>query len=167
MMRLWGGGPDGHGGRGGRGFGPMGGNIDMEALLAEQLGVSVDELNAAEDKVFADELAAAVANGDLTQEQADLMAAQHAFQRFLAPRMEQAYSDALTAAVEEGILTQEQADLLESMVMHGGRFGRWGMEPGFPGGRGHGGHGHDDYGSDQWGGMMPGSREGRGGRGHH
>jgi hypothetical protein len=72
------------GGRGGLGmFGGRGMGIDRDALLAEALGISVAELQAAQDEAQAAALAQAVAAGTITQEQADLMAAAHALRDFI------------------------------------------------------------------------------------
>ena len=48
---------------------------ERQAALAAELGISVDELQAASDAVFEQRLADAVANGDLTQEEADAIRA--------------------------------------------------------------------------------------------
>jgi hypothetical protein len=84
---------DGRGGRFGRFFGfhgPM--DVDMDALLAAELGISVDELQAAREQASQAALDAAVANGDITQEQADLMQARRALKEAIDP-------EALTAQV--------------------------------------------------------------------
>ena len=57
-----------HGGWGRRGFGP---EIDYHALLAEALGITVEELEAAHEVAQAAALAQAVEEGLITQEQAD------------------------------------------------------------------------------------------------
>ena len=51
------------------GFG--GGNVDMQALLAEELGISVEELEAAKQAAFEAAIEIMVDEGVLTQEQAD------------------------------------------------------------------------------------------------
>jgi hypothetical protein len=53
------------------GFGD--GDIDMQALLAEELGISVEELESAQQAVFEAAVAIAVDEGKITQEQADQM----------------------------------------------------------------------------------------------
>lgn len=66
-----------HGGPGGfgpGGFGPAGG-ADRGQLLADALGISLDELHAAQEQAFTKGLDQAVADGRLTREQADLMLA--------------------------------------------------------------------------------------------
>lgn len=57
--------------------------IDMDALLADALNISVDELQAARQEAAQAALDAAVANGDLTQEQADLMQARQALRGYI------------------------------------------------------------------------------------
>lgn len=131
---------------GGRGFGLFGSDtIDSEALLAEALGITTDELQAAYDDAEVAALAQAVEDGQLTQEQADLVAARRALQEYWATQ-QQTYEDIVQGALDAGAITQEQADLLlENQQSLGGRgfgvredFGR-GMMPGM-GGRGmHGG----------------------------
>ncbi|HXF64542.1 MAG TPA: hypothetical protein VNK95_23125 [Caldilineaceae bacterium] len=125
-------------------FGWRGGSAERDAQLAEALGITVEELQAARDEVFAEELAAAVADGRLTQEEADQLQAQRALRRYLSERLQTAYKEAVQQAVEDGVITQEQADAL--LAEPGwGFFGR-----GFGGPRGHGMRG------GMWGGDRPG-----------
>ena len=51
---------------------------DVEELLAAELGITVEALDAAKDEAKAAALAAAVADGTITQEQADLIEARQA-----------------------------------------------------------------------------------------
>jgi formaldehyde-activating enzyme involved in methanogenesis len=77
----------------GRGFGffgfrhapkdVAGGTIDEEALLANALNISVDELQAAREKANQAAIAQAVEEGIITQEQADEMQAQRNLQSYL------------------------------------------------------------------------------------
>jgi len=68
----------------GRG-GPNGWGADMDKYLADALGITVEELQAARQKAEAAALADAVKNGDLTQEQADLIAARNALKAYINP----------------------------------------------------------------------------------
>ena len=111
----------------------MGRGAEGEQLLADALGITVAELETAEDTAFTAGLEQAVADGTITQEQADVMTAQRAFRTYTAEQAQTAYADALAAAVEAGAITQAQADLLSSTQ---GQFGHGG---GMKGGRG--GHG--------------------------
>lgn len=90
------------------------GNVhgDYQTFLAEALGISVEELQAAQQKAQEAMVAKAVEEGVITQEQADLMAAGRAFMQYYAGESAQSMEDALNAAVEAGAITQEQADLL-------------------------------------------------------
>jgi len=163
----------------------FGSDIDYEALLAEALGISVEELQAAEQQAYSAALDQAVENGDLTADEAELMRAQEALKGSLdqeaiqaealgmtveelqAARdagtdmaalldqqgltsaeyrtaLQAAYEAAIQQAVSDGVITQEQADL----ILDGGfgMRGLPGLEPfgrgGGPGGRGgHGGPG--------------------------
>ena len=72
--------------RGPRGFHRHGlreGSIDRDALLADALGITPEALDAARDEARAASLADAVAVGQITQEQADLMAARAALRDYV------------------------------------------------------------------------------------
>ncbi len=119
-----------------RGFrGWHGASIDMNALLADALGISVEALQAAQEEAHAAMIAQAVEAGTITQEEADLMAARVAIRDYLQEAMATAYKDAVQRALSDGVITQAQADqLLSSDGLGPGGFG-W-----FPSGRGmHGG----------------------------
>jgi hypothetical protein len=118
--------------------------------LADALDISVEELQSALDDAQAAGISAAVEDGKLTQEQADMMSAMGVLKEYVDPQalfedvtgmtVEQfrearqaAYQEAVQDAVEAGVITQEQADrILE------GPFGGQGAAPFFkgPGGRG-------------------------------
>lgn len=92
--------------------------LNREAVLAEALGMTVEEL------------AAAYAEG---QTLTDLLEAQGLEAATVRDRLEEAHEAALEQAVADGILTQEEADEMQF------GFGRGGMmpgNPGMPGGRG-------------------------------
>ena len=99
----------------GRGFlerGGLKGQHDQE--LAEALGVSVEKLQAAQDKVAAAGLAQAVKDGRLTQEQADLMTAGRKLaatvdREAIAAQVLGLSKDELTKALEEGKTLRELA----------------------------------------------------------
>ena len=114
--------------------------IDFDALLAEALGISVEELQAARLQAFNARIEQAVADGDITQEQADLVQGQralHADSAFQAS-MQSAFEAAVSQAVDSGVITQAQADqILANQASQPGFFGGG---PGGPGG-GHGGPG--------------------------
>ena len=88
--------------------------FDQAAYLAEALGISGEELEAAYDAIRQARIDELIADGIITQDQADLRVA------FLALResttfqanMKQAMTDAINSEVEAGTLTQAQADLL-------------------------------------------------------
>jgi len=102
---------------------------EYQGYLAEALGITVEDLQAAQLKAQDAMIDQAVEDGTLTQEQADLMKARRAFMQFYADQTAQSVEDALNAAVEAGAITQEQADLLleqQSQMgrgMFGGMFG--------------------------------------------
>lgn len=128
-------------GRGHFGFGAY----DEDEYLAEALGVTVEELDAAELVAFQTQLTAAVEAGYLTQEQADLMLAEKVARSYLDTdaidaQIQSAQEAAIAAALADGAITQAQADALLAQLAanpyhFGGGFG------GFGGHGGRGGHG--------------------------
>lgn len=175
------GGFGGPGGLGGHGFGGHGAGDERGTLLAEALGISVDELKAAQLKALQKGLEAAVADERLTQAQADLMlagaklkgaidreailaealgmtadelAAARAAGTTMREMLAQADLDAaalrdkisaatdaaIAKAVADGVITQAEADALTAAKDGRGMgFGRHGgMRGGMRGGRGHG-----------------------------
>ena len=58
-------------------------NLDYDALLAAELGISVDDLNAAREKAQELGLQAAIDSGKITQEQADSIKARQALAPYL------------------------------------------------------------------------------------
>jgi hypothetical protein len=125
----------------GRGFGfGRGGGSDQDALLAQALGITVEQLQAAKAEVQQRLLAEAVASGEITQEEADLMQARQALSEYLRDRMQTAYEAAVAQAVADGVITQAQADQIlaeeDGFRFFGG--------PGMGGGRHHGGPGGPD-----------------------
>ncbi|MCA9972068.1 MAG: hypothetical protein KC425_17710 [Anaerolineales bacterium] len=137
------------GSHGPRGF--HSGSLDMQSYLADALGIPTEALQAALEEVYAARLAQMVADGRITQEQADLMQAYRSVQGYvdtdgLNAAVQSFYQAAIEAALADGVITQAQADEmlgnLADMSTRG--FGMRGFEaPGFggPGGRGHhGGH---------------------------
>ena len=126
--------------RGGRGL-HLGSDVGQE-FLADALGISIEELQAAIDEVAAARLSAMVEAGVITQEQADMIAARRTVEGYidreaLQATMQAAYEDAINQALEDGAITQAQADALLSNAANFGLRGFGG--PGF-GGRG--GHHH-------------------------
>lgn len=124
------------------------GDIDFQALLADELGISGDDLTAAVAKAQETALADAVAAGTITQEQADLIQGHRALRNSDAftNSMTDAYKAAIQAALADGTITQAQADALlnnlETNGFMGGRGGFGGGMGGFGGGmRGGGMHG--------------------------
>ena len=171
----------GHGGPRGK-HGPFGGpnsNIDKGALLAEALGITVEELQAAHEAAREAGIQQALDKGHITQEEADLMAAHHALKDYLdkealmaealgitveelqaardegkshkelmedlgldketvRQNMQTAHEAAIQQAVADGVITQEQADQILSGEGHGGFGGPRGKGH-FRGGKGFGG----------------------------
>lgn len=71
--------------RGGPGGWFKGGDVDHEQLLADELGVTVEELEAARESVQESALAHAIEEGRITQEEVDEMQARKALQESLKP----------------------------------------------------------------------------------
>lgn len=88
--------------------------FDQDVYLAEALGISETELEAAYDTVRQARIDELVAEGSITQDEADLRAAYQALRESttFAENMKQAMTEAINAEVEAGTLTQAQADLL-------------------------------------------------------
>jgi hypothetical protein len=117
-------------------------DFDPQALLADALGVSVEDLQEAQEKAadaaFEARLTEALENGRITQEQADLMKARRALMEFI--REQNFFGKAVEAAVKAGVISQAQADAILGAGDDLGGLGfgpRLGMGRGFgPGGRG-------------------------------
>jgi hypothetical protein len=126
---------------GGRGDGWLAENgVNFDAFLADALGITTDQLQAARVKANDARLAQAVTDGKITQEQADLMKGQDALfsdQTFLNA-MKSAFNTAVQDAVSRGVITQAQADQILQKSADGMGFPGMGM-PGRGGPRG--GHG--------------------------
>jgi lambda repressor-like predicted transcriptional regulator len=161
--------------RGGPGW--FGGKIDRQALLADALGITVEELQAAQEKADLAAIQQAVDEGLVTQEQADLMTAGYKLRSYidrealmaqalgmsvqelqaardegkplaviiyeqglnpatLRTNMQTAYDEAVQQAIADGVITQEQADQLANRM--GAGFGPGGFHGrgGFGGPRG-------------------------------
>jgi hypothetical protein len=90
------------------------GDIDYEALLADALGISVDELEQAYQEAVYARIDQAVTDGRLTEEQALLAKGKYALNNDAAfqDAMSSAYEAAVQEAVANGVITQEQADLI-------------------------------------------------------
>ena len=122
---------------GGRGRGFHFGN-DKDTYLADTLGITVEELEAARLEVYTAQLAEMIAAGTITQTEADLILAQKAVQNYVdddayQSAVQSIYADAVAQTLADGIITQAQADeLLANMTAQTFHF---------PGAGGHGGHG--------------------------
>ncbi len=129
--------------------------IDVDALLADALGVTADELDAARTEAQSLALAAAVEAGDITQEQADQRQAEQALKSYLdeqgfEAQVQSLYENLVQQAVQAGVITQEQADTILSDADFSSLGGRHGLD----GGRG-GRHGMRDLGGVDGSGSAP------------
>jgi hypothetical protein len=127
-------------------------DIDFNALLADALGITVDQLKAAYTQAYYARIDQAVTDGTLTQEQADLMKGQNALyaNENFQSTMKSAFESAVAQAVADGVITQAQADqiLANTNNMDFGGMPGFGGPHGFGGfdGGGHGPHGGwNDY----------------------
>jgi hypothetical protein len=126
--------------------------IDFNALLANALGITVDQLKAAYLTAYNTRIDQAVTDGNLTQAQADLMKGQNALyaNNTFQSTMQSAFQSAVNAAVAAGVITQAQADAILSNTTNIGMPGMGDL--GGPGG-GHGRGGPGGFGD----GTMPGT----------
>ncbi|MGB4420790.1 MAG: hypothetical protein WBI29_03265 [Candidatus Saccharimonadales bacterium] len=112
--------------------------LDQDKYFAEALGVTVEALNQARADVRAEQLAAAVEAGTITQEQADLIAGQQALansETFQAD-VRTSLQAAIQQAVTDGIITQTQADALTAQLENQNTFSNmFGFGEGMFGGR--------------------------------
>jgi hypothetical protein len=112
--------------------------IDFNTFLADALGISMDTLKAAYQTAYNTHIDQQVTNGNLTQQQADLMKGRYALSNdsTFQSSMQSAYTAAVNAAVASGVITQAQADQILSTSNNM-------FMPGMGGWDGHGGpHGH-------------------------
>lgn len=123
-------------GRGGLGGFVRSSDTDEDALLAQALGITVEKLSQARTAADDARLAQAVADGKMTQAEADLAKARRALQTYLVDK--NVYANAVNQAVNDGVITQAQADAILAQSRTG--FGKGGFgDMGGRGGRGHGG----------------------------
>ena len=87
---------------------------EFDQYLADALGISLDDLTEAKETVAMAALEQAVADGKLTQEQADLILARRAISGYMADAMTATRTNAINQALADGVITQAQAELLLS-----------------------------------------------------
>lgn len=88
--------------------------MDMEALLADELGISVEELRAARSEAAEASLQAAIDSGEITQEQADLMRAHLALIGTIGRGALEA--QALGMSVEELQASREEGKFIPDLI---------------------------------------------------
>lgn len=88
--------------------------LDYDAFLFEALGITEEEYKAAIETIWQTKLEGAVAEGTLTQEEADAIAGQRALMdnAKFKQSIKDAYEAAIAQALEDGTITQAQADAL-------------------------------------------------------
>lgn len=107
----------GHWGGFGRGFGRHGDDETWLTYLAEALGITVDQLNDAQDEAYAAWLADAVEQGQLTQEQADQILAQRALKSYI--EVNAILAEALGMTVDDLEAALADQSLTDLMVERG------------------------------------------------
>jgi hypothetical protein len=124
--------------------------IDYNALLAQALGITTTQLQAAKQTAYLANIDAAVTSGSMTQAQADLAKGSYILQNNsgFQSAMKTAFDNAVKQAVTDGLITQAQAD----QVLAQNANGFTGLQDfrieGFGGqGRGHGGPGRTNGGN--------------------
>ncbi len=110
--------------------------IDLDALLAEQLGISVETLQAAQVKVRDAQFTQAVESGEMTEDQVELIKISEILRGYLDDAYQEAFKTAVSKAVADGAITQAQADLVLNSYANGAGFGM-GEHGGMRGGPGH------------------------------
>ena len=116
------------------------GTVDFDTLLADALGISVEDLQAARSEVYAAQLAELVEAGVLTQEEVDMILARQAVQEYfdseaVSEAIQAEYEAAIEQALADGVITEAQAEqMLENAPAFGG-FGIHGFQSGGRGGR--------------------------------
>ena len=117
------------GGRRGHKMGFSG--VDFDELVAQELGIPLEEYQAARQQVYADRIEEAVAQGEITQTMADLMLARNTVDSYFDEAWTSAYQAAVQNALADGVITQAQADLLLENMTSGtpGGFGRTTFSP--------------------------------------
>jgi hypothetical protein len=104
------------------------GYLDHSAIMAQALGLSLEEFEAAHEDGTLSELLADITPADLQE------------------RMQSAVEDAVQQAVDDNVITAEQAALVLERLQDGlGMRGAYGDHHGFGGHRGHGGRGFHDF----------------------
>lgn len=89
-------------------------SLNYDTLLAEELGINIDDLNAARDKAKDLALQAAVDSGKITQEQAIMIKAREALQPYLD--RETLTATALSMSVEELQAAREAGTSLQDLL---------------------------------------------------
>jgi len=89
--------------------------IDMESLLAEALGISVDELTAARESAKAAAIEQAITDGKITEEQAALMEARQALQNYI--EKDELVAKALGISAEELQAAQEDGKRIPDLLV--------------------------------------------------
>jgi hypothetical protein len=90
------------------------GDFDYDAFIADELGVTVEELQAARQAAHAAALEQAVEDGLLTQEQADLILAGNALRRYIDPQ--EILSQALGIDVADLEAARESGESVRDLI---------------------------------------------------
>ena len=115
--------------------------FDAEATLADALGITVAELEAAREEAWQLALDARVEAGVLGEEEAELISARRAVKAYfdraaLVEVMQQMYEDAVGQALDAGDITEAEAEILLENPPSFERFDRGGRRPHRPEQRG-------------------------------
>jgi len=99
-------------------FGPDS-KIDQDSLLAQALGITVEELTSAREEAQAARIAQAVADGVITQEEADQMEARQALQAYIDPQA--IIAEALGISVDTLQTYQDEGQALSEILAQTGQ----------------------------------------------
>ena len=118
-----------------RGGYPMRGRFPGEEFmiaLAEELGISLEEMERAQTQVREDFIAQGVQEGIISTDQVELMEARNAVRAYMKDGLHDAMEDAIERALSDGAISSDQADLLRDRMEEGlpGR-GAFKGDPGF------------------------------------
>jgi hypothetical protein len=99
-------------------------STDYQVLLADALGIPVERLQEAQQQAFLGRIDQAVADGNLTEEEADFILGQQALfsNETFRSSMQAAFEAAVQQAVAEGAISQSQADQIISRSQTGPGF---------------------------------------------
>jgi hypothetical protein len=111
--------------------GPMIRDEAATELLATELGISVATLETAQEQARQLMIEQAIASGELSEEQVEMMQARQALAPYLEAARSEIFQEAIEQALSDGAISQAQADLLLEAGETGPNPRRGGFHPPF------------------------------------